>query len=58
MMYAVFLMIFATLGGILAGTNIHALFGEKEHDGNNWTGFVIGMVTIVLAGSMVWIHPC
>jgi Na+/proline symporter len=58
MLYAVFLLVFAALGGILLGSNVQTIFVERIHKGSNYTGLVIGALTMVLAGGMVLITPC
>lgn len=58
MMYAIFLLVFAALGGIMSGANLQAIFVEKNTLGANWTGLVVGFVTIVMVGAMTFVHPC
>lgn len=58
MMYAVFLIMFASIGGILSGANLQNIFVRKDNSGANWTGLVVGLITVVLAGSMTLLHPC
>lgn len=53
MIYSIFLIVLAALGGILTGTNLQANFVREKTTGANWTGLVVGITIALMASVMV-----